>query len=229
MSERHRPASCHECDGYVRLNRMTAIIVSIKLMSHRAEVPFVGSSQADKAASHDRIVDIAAARIRRDGINGVGVAELMQEAGLTHGGFYRHFKSRDDLVGAAVECALAQGSERAMGAAAQGGRRAFEAIVDGYLSPAHRDLPESGCAVAALAEDISRADDWPRMAYSRQVEQYLEVLAGLTPSSDAVGDRRRACLVLSALVGAVAMARAVGEVGLSDDILTETAAALKDL
>jgi TetR/AcrR family transcriptional regulator, transcriptional repressor for nem operon len=189
----------------------------------------VGSSQADKAASHDRIVNIAAARIRRDGIDGVGVAELMQEAGLTHGGFYRHFKSRDDLVGAAVECALAQGSEVAMGAAGRGGRRAFEAIVDGYLSPAHRDLPEAGCAVAALAEDISRADDRPRVAYRRQVERYLEVLTGLTPTSDVVDDRRRACLVLSALVGAVAMARAVGEVGLSDDILTETAAALKDL
>ena len=101
----------------------------------------MGSSQADKAASHDRIVNIAAARMRRNGINGVGVAELMQEAGLTHGGFYRHFKSRDDLVGAAVERALAQGSARTMDAAGQGGRRAFEAIVDDYLSPAHRDLP----------------------------------------------------------------------------------------
>jgi TetR/AcrR family transcriptional repressor of nem operon len=189
----------------------------------------VGSSQADKAASHDRIVNVAAARIRRDGIDGVGVAELMQEAGLTHGAFYRHFKSRDDLIGAAVECALAQGSERTLAATTRGGKRAFKAIVDGYLSPAHRDHPEAGCAVAALAEDISRADDSPRVAYSRQVERYLEVLAGLTPTSDAVSDRRRAYLVLSALVGAVAMARAVGEVGLSDDILTETAAALKDL
>lgn len=189
----------------------------------------MGSSQADKAASHDRIVTIAAARMRRDGINGVRVAELMQEAGMTHGGFYRHFDSRDDLVGAAVECALAQGSTRTMGAAARGGRRAFEAIVDGYLSRAHRDVPESGCAVAALAEDISRADDSLRMAYSRQVHQYLEVLAELAPTSDSVDDRRRACLVLSALVGAVAIARAVGDVELSDDILTETAAALKDL
>lgn len=189
----------------------------------------MGSSQADKAASHDRIVNIAAARMRRNGISGVGVAELMQEAGLTHGGFYRHFESRDDLVGAAVERALAQGSERTVDTAGQGGRRAFEAIVDDYLSPAHRDFPEAGCAVAALAEDISRANDRPRAVYGRQVEQYLELFAGLTPSSDPAGDRRRACLVLSALVGAIAMARAVGEVGLSDDILSETAAALKDL
>jgi TetR/AcrR family transcriptional repressor of nem operon len=189
----------------------------------------VGSSQADKSANHDRIVDIASARMRRDGINGVGVAELMKEAGLTHGGFYRHFKSRDDLVGAAVERALVQGSERRVDAAAEGGRQAFEAIVDDYLSPAHRDLPEAGCAVAALAEDISRADDRSRAAYGRQVEQYLEYLAGVAPGSDTAGDRRRACLVLSAMVGAIAMARAVGDAGLSDAILTDTAAALKDL
>lgn len=189
----------------------------------------MGSSQADKAASHDRIVNIAAARMRRSGIKGVGVAELMQEAGLTHGGFYRHFESRDDLVAAAVERALAQGSERTVDTAAQGGRGAFEAIVDDYLSRAHRDQPEAGCAVAALAEDISRADDRPRVAYGGQVEQYLELFAGLTSSSDPAADRRRACLVLSALVGAIAMARAVGEGGLSDDILSETAAALKAL
>jgi TetR/AcrR family transcriptional repressor of nem operon len=189
----------------------------------------VGSSQAEKAASHDRIVNIAASRMRRDGISGVGVAELMREAGLTHGGFYRHFKSRDDLVGAAVERALAQGSARTVHAADRGGRQAYEAIVDDYLNTAHRAHPEAGCAVAGLAEDISRADDRTRMAYGRQVEQYLELLAGLTPSSDAAGDRRRACLVLSALVGAIAMARAVGDADLSDDILSETAAALKAL
>jgi TetR/AcrR family transcriptional regulator, transcriptional repressor for nem operon len=191
----------------------------------------VGTSQAEKAASHERIVNIAAARMRRDGVNGVGVAELMQEAGLTHGGFYRHFSSRDDLVAEAVECALAQGSERAMSAAARGGERAFTAIVDGYLSVAHRDRPESGCAVAGLAEDVSRTDDRTRAAYGRQVEKYLDVLAGLIPStpSDPAADRRQAYLVLSALVGAVAMARAVGDDDLSKEILAETAAALKQL
>ena len=193
----------------------------------------MGSSQADKAASHNRIVNIAAARMRRDGVNGVGVAELMQEAGLTHGGFYRHFSSRDDLVAEAVESALAQGSERAMSAAARGGTQAFTAIVDGYLSVVHRDRPESGCAVAGLAQDVSRTDDRARAAYGRQVEKYLDVLAGLTPSADPAADpaagRRQAYLVLSALVGAVAMARAVGDGDLSEEILAETAAALKQL
>jgi len=189
----------------------------------------MGSSKADKAASHDRIVDIAAARMRRSGINGVGVAELMREAGLTHGGFYRHFESRDELVGAAVERALAQGSARTVATSGQGGRRALEAIVDDYLSPAHRAHPEVGCAVAGLAEGVSRADDRTRSAYGRQVEQYIELLAGLTPGTDAAGDRRRACLLLSALVGALAMARAIGDGGLSDEILSGTATALKEL
>ena len=83
----------------------------------------MGSSQADKAASHERIVKAAAARIRRDGVDSVSVAELMREAGLTHGGFYRHFGSRDDLVAEAIEAALAQGSERVQAAASSAARR----------------------------------------------------------------------------------------------------------
>ncbi|BBN61564.1 MULTISPECIES: TetR/AcrR family transcriptional regulator [Pseudomonas] len=189
----------------------------------------MGSSKADKATSHDRIINVAAAQIRRSGINGIGVADLMQEAGLTHGGFYRHFESRDELVTAAVERALAQGSARTVATCGQGGRRALEAIIDDYLSPAHRALPEGGCAVAGLAEDISRTNDRTRSAYARQVELYLELLAGLTPTTDAYGDRRRSCLLLSAMVGALAMARAIGEGGLSDEILSETATALKEL
>ncbi|WP_089100410.1 TetR/AcrR family transcriptional regulator [Streptomyces hyaluromycini] len=187
------------------------------------------SSQADKAASHARIVDKAAARFRRDGVNGVGVAELMKEAGLTHGGFYRHFASRDDLVAEAVEHALEQGNKRFLTAAARGGQQAFTAIVDGYLSTAHRDAPQDGCAVAALPQDVSRADDRTRAAYGRQVENYLDILAGLASGDDPAAERRQACLALSALVGAVAMARAVGDPELSAEILSETAAALKEL
>ncbi|SDX76601.1 transcriptional regulator, TetR family [Pseudomonas syringae] len=189
----------------------------------------MGSSKADKAASHDRIVNVAAAQIRRSGINGVSVADLMQEAGLTHGGFYRHFESRDELVAIAVERALSQGSARTLATSGQGGRQALEAIIEDYLSPAHRAHPEAGCAVAGLAEGISRTDDRTRSTYGRQVELYLELLAGLTPTTDAASDRRRSCLMLSAMVGALAMARAVGERELSDEILSETATALKEL
>jgi TetR/AcrR family transcriptional repressor of nem operon len=95
------------------------------------------------------------------------VAELMKEAGLTHGGFYRHFGSRDDLVAEAVECALAQGSERAMAAAARGGEPAFAAIVDAYLSVVHRDRPEAGCAVAGMSPEPTSGHGRPTAAKSR--------------------------------------------------------------
>jgi TetR/AcrR family transcriptional repressor of nem operon len=192
------------------------------------EVPIVGSSQADKAASHERIVKIAAARIRRNGLDDLAVANLMSEAGLTHGGFYRHFKSRDDLLTEAVALALAQGSARTRAAASKGGLPAFRLIIDGYLSTSHRDNPESGCAVAALAEDVTRASDRTREAYARQVLEYLDLLASLTPGDDP-GDTHQAILTLSALVGALSIARAVSDPDLSQRILKETAESLKSL
>jgi TetR/AcrR family transcriptional repressor of nem operon len=182
----------------------------------------VGSSQADKAASHERIVKTASRRMRRDGIDSVSVAELMNEAGLTHGGFYRHFDSRDDLMAEAIDTALAQGSERIQAAAKLPGPEALEAIIDGYLSRLHRDKPETGCGVAALPTDIARTSPRVRTAYARQVRSYLELLTQLTPGRDA----GEAHLILAALVGALVLARAVDDRGMSDEILDSTARAL---
>ena len=182
----------------------------------------MGSSQADKAASHERIVKTASRRMRRGGIDSVSVAELMNEAGLTHGGFYRHFGSRDDLVAEAIDTALVQGSERIQAAAKLGGPPALAAIIDGYLSPLHRDKPETGCAVAALPTDIAHADPRARTAYSRQVRRYIELLAELTPGCDP----DEAHLILATLVGALVLARAVDDRGLSDEILANVARAL---
>ena len=182
----------------------------------------MGSSQAHKAANHERIVKTAARQIRRNGVDSLGVAELMREAGLTHGGFYRHFNSRDDLLAAAVAAALDHGSKRMDAAAELGGPAALTAIIDGYLSALHRDKPETGCAVAALPTDIARTDKRSRAAYSNQVRTYLDLLTGLTPA----GDADEAQLILSALVGALTLARAVDDTGLSDDILASVARAL---
>lgn len=182
----------------------------------------MGSSQADKAASHERIVTAASRRIRRDGIDNVSVAELMSQAGLTHGGFYRHFDSRDDLVADAIDAALARGSDRIKAAAKLGGPEALAAVIDGYLSRLHRDKPETGCAVAALPSDIARAAPRARAAYSRQVRAYVDLLAELTPARDTDESH----LVVAALVGALALARAVDDRGLSDEILDSVARAL---
>ena len=106
----------------------------------------MGHSQADKAESRDRIVQVAAARFRESGLNGIGVADLMKDAGLTHGGFYRHFASRDELVAEAVERALQEGA-RAVDAVASTSKSSLAAVVDAYLSPAHCDDLATSCAV----------------------------------------------------------------------------------
>ncbi len=188
----------------------------------------MGASQAAKAASHDRILNIAAARIRRDGIDGLAVADLMKEAGLTHGGFYRHFESREHLVTEAAQRALSQGSAWTMAAAQLGGQRGYTTLVDGYLSTWHRDHPEAGCGVAGVAADVGRAGGPARASYTDQVNDCLAVLADLIDDPDRQVAAREAVLTLSALVGAISIARAVGYPDLSEHILTNAAAALKN-
>jgi TetR/AcrR family transcriptional repressor of nem operon len=183
-------------------------------------------SQAEKHASHARIVKAAAAQIRQDGVDSVRVSELMREAGLTHGGFYRHFGSREDLIDEAIDAALTDGSRQADTAESLDPGVELAQIIDGYVSKAHRDNPQVGCAVAALPADVSRSGSRARQAYSRQVRRYIDRLVGLIRPAEPDAKRDEAILTLSALVGAVAMARAIDDPELSDEILTRTANAL---
>jgi TetR/AcrR family transcriptional regulator, transcriptional repressor for nem operon len=188
----------------------------------------MGHSKADKAESHERIVKIAAEKFREAGIEGIGVADLMKEAGLTHGGFYRHFDSRDDLVAEAVESALAQGARRLGRVVERNGDDAFAALVDAYLNKEHVDRRGTGCALVALANDVVRCGSRTRAAYTRQVENYLgmfgDLLRSLGPEA-----RARAITVLSALVGALALARAVDDEDFSREVLESVAAEIKAL
>ncbi len=186
----------------------------------------MGHSQAEKARSHDRIVRMAAARFREAGIDGIGVADLMKEAGLTHGGFYRHFASREELVAEAVECALHEGAG-AVAAAAHVKNAPLVALVDGYLSTAHRDTLATSCAVATMAADMARGNDRARSAYTRQVGEYLELLGKLIAGDKPESGRKEAIAALSTLVGAVSMARAVNDEKLSREILKSAADELK--
>jgi TetR/AcrR family transcriptional regulator, transcriptional repressor for nem operon len=188
----------------------------------------VGTSQAAKAETHDRILDIAAARIRRDGSARLAVAEIMKEAGLTHGGFYRHFDSREQLVAEAAQRALTQGSEWTVASGELGWQQGYTRLVDGYLSTWHRDHPESGCGVAGVAADVARDDGPARSSYTRQVKECLAVLAGLVADPDSQIGERDSALVLSALVGAISIARAVDDPNLSERILANVSAALKE-
>ena len=186
----------------------------------------MGRSRAEKAESHDRIVQVAATRFRENGVEGVGVADLMKDAGLTHGGFYRHFASRDELVAEAIERALGEGSQ-AVTAVAQAQGCPLDALVDGYLSIAHRDTLATSCAITTLAADVARANQKTRSAYTRQVGNYLELLTKLVSGSTPGTRRRKALAALSTLVGAVSMARAVNDDKLSREILKSAADELK--
>jgi TetR/AcrR family transcriptional repressor of nem operon len=184
----------------------------------------MGHSQQEKEKSHRQIVEIAAARMRESGTEGPGVAEIMKAAGLTHGGFYKHFDSRDDLVAEAVEAAIAQGRE-GFEAATADADDPLAAFVDWYLSTTHRDDPGSGCAVVALGSDVARSDDRVRAAYGGQVESYLAHMEELLGGGEDA--RREAIAAVTSMVGAVLIARAVDDKELSEEILREARASIE--
>ena len=179
----------------------------------------MGHSRAEKAKTHKRIVSIASKKFREEGLAGVGIAELMKEAGLTVGGFYKHFDSRDDLVAEAVSSAFG-GWKRRVDAAASGGTSVSLAkLIDGYLNTAHRDDPGTGCAFSALAPEIARSEKRTRAVTSEQARNDIQLIAGLLPDEDNRRARSKAILTFSALVGAMSLARAVSDEALSREIL----------
>ena len=188
----------------------------------------MGYSRAQKARTHKRIVAIAAKRFREKGLAGFGIAELMKEAGLTVGGFYKHFDSRDHLVAEAVSSAFG-GWKRRVDAAASGGPPvSYEKLIDDYLNQAHRDNPGTGCAFSALAPEIARSDKRTRALASEQVRNDIQLIAALLPEKDKRTGRSRAILTFSALVGAMALARALSDEALSREILKTVAELLKN-
>jgi TetR/AcrR family transcriptional repressor of nem operon len=187
----------------------------------------MGYSKAQKTRTHKRIVSIASKRFREKGLAGFGIAELMKEAGLTVGGFYKHFDSRDDLVSEAVNSAFG-GWKRRVDAAKSGGPPvSYEKLIDDYLSEAHRDHPGTGCAFSALAPEIARSDKRTRTLTSEQVRNDIQLIADLLPGKDKRTARSRAILAFSALVGAMSLARAVSDEALSNEILKTVAKLLK--
>ncbi|MFC4070867.1 TetR/AcrR family transcriptional regulator [Actinoplanes subglobosus] len=166
-------------------------------------------SQAQAAENRERIVATAARLFRERGIAGVSVADVTAEAGLTHGGFYRHFASKDALAAEAVASAFATQATQIPPATADDGRRA---VIDAYLSAAHRDDPGGGCPSAGFGGDVARATggDATRQAYADGVEGFARHLGGGEPDLTA----------LSTMVGALILSRATAGTPLSDRILT---------
>ena len=187
----------------------------------------MGYSKGQKEKTHERIVAIASKRFREKGLAGFGIAELMKEAGLTVGGFYKHFDSRDELVTEALSDAFGVWQRQKETAEFGGPPLTFAKLIDDYLSDVHRKNPGAGCAFSALAPEIARSDKRTRKLTSDQVKADLELLVGLLPGKAKRVARSRAILTFSALVGAMSLARAVSDEALSHEILKTVADLLK--
>jgi TetR/AcrR family transcriptional repressor of nem operon len=189
----------------------------------------MGHSRESKTETHEKIVQTAARRLREEGLDGIGVADLMKEAGLTVGGFYKHFGSRDDLVAEALE-AMGNGWDPTFAEAEARGRSKaalFDALVDSYVAVDHRDAPGRGCLFASLAGDLGRGGDKARDVATRKLERLFTRLAEVFGERLGATARAKAIFVYSALVGAMTLARATSDEALSREILSTVARQLK--
>lgn len=175
-----------------------------------------------KQASLRRVLDAAAARLRREGLGGAAIAPVMKDAGLTHGAFYSHFSNKDELTVAAFQHALADRRQRWMGnirdvawvqRLARLGKR--------YLTTAHRDNPSEGCALAALVSDAGRSSKTFHTVYEQELRKSLAAICDVASVEDAINSKRvdDAIAFMALCVGGISLARAVNNQAFSERIL----------
>lgn len=174
---------------------------------------------AAKNASHERILSVAARAIRRSGYAGTGVADLMKEAGLTHGAFYAHFPSREAMLTEAASRACAESaaavSDLVAGLPAE---QALKSMLQGYLSREHLEQIESGCPLAALGSETVRQAPEVRRTVTQHVKAMVDLIARQSPDWGQAAAHERALLTMAAMVGTLVLARAVDEPTLSDNL-----------
>lgn len=176
-----------------------------------------------KARTRQRIIEAAARAFRERGVEAVGIADIMRAAGLTHGGFYAHFPSKDALVAEAARRGLSDSRRAFVASAAEANPEApAREVIRRYVSRAHRDLPADGCAMPSLAADISREPEEVRHAFTLALDEFVTALMEYVPG-ETTEDRRDVALALSAAMsGAVALSRALDDPEMSDRILLAT-------
>lgn len=175
-------------------------------------------SKAETEETRRRIVDLAARAFRRNGIATTGVAEIMAAAGLTHGGFYRHFGSKDQLVAEACSAGLGSMVE-SYRSASEGGRDAFVERLRSSLTPAYRDDRSGGCPLVAMGSELARGDVATRRAASSGFRELVDEIARWLPAKSGREARDDAIAVLTGMIGAVTMSRVVDDEDLSARIL----------
>jgi TetR/AcrR family transcriptional repressor of nem operon len=177
-------------------------------------------SKEHKQETHARIVRKASVRLREKGAHGIGVADLMKEAGLTHGGFYAHFDSREALL---IE-AFAYAMDRSMdywrkSTAETSPEKRLAMIVDSYLTASHRDDPGRGCAVPTLGAEIARESPKARKAFAAKLEQMIDMIAEQLIDLPPKAARKQAAVTLATMMGTLVLSRIAGNGEFSDEIL----------
>ena len=186
-------------------------------------------SKQETALTRARIVKAAASEFRQHGIVATGLADLMSAAGLTHGGFYRHFASKEQLVAEASAAGLAATTEKfAAAASREPGRKGLEALVCSYLSTAHRDNRRDGCPLAALGSELARADRVTRNAATAAFLKLVDILAGQIDAAKPEEAKKRAMVAVSTMIGALTMSRIMNDKRLSNSLLRNAQEVLTD-
>ena len=178
---------------------------------------------AAKEASHERIVSVAARAIRRSGYDGTGVADIMKEAGLTHGAFYAHFPSREAMLAEAADRACAETAATVADfVATVPAEKALASMLHAYLSPQHLGNVEAGCPLAALGSETPRQAPEVRRATTRHIKAMVDLVARQSPHWGQAGAHERALFTVAAMVGTLMLARAVDEPALSNSLREAT-------
>ncbi|KAA0076159.1 TetR/AcrR family transcriptional regulator [Tardiphaga sp. P9-11] len=178
-------------------------------------------SKEHKLETHARIVKKASVRLREKGAHGIGVADLMKDAGLTHGGFYAHFDSREALVIEAFAYAMDRSTDRWRQLAGQAAPdQRLATFVASYLSPQHRDNPGHGCAVPALGAEIARESPKTRKAFAAKLDQMIEMMSEQFHGGPSKSARKHAMAALATMMGSVVLARVAGNGDLSEELLS---------
>jgi TetR/AcrR family transcriptional regulator, transcriptional repressor for nem operon len=173
-----------------------------------------------KAKVHQKIVKDASHRVRAEGLNGAAVASVMKDTGLTHGGFYKHFGSKDDLLLESLHEAFREIGETLVGAAEQSQRdAAWKAIIKTYLSPEYCERAERGCPLTALAPDLARVDKSMRRQVLAELVSYKDRLLPFMPGRRAAEKERAFFAIFSTMIGAVEIARMLPEPAMREKVL----------
>lgn len=184
-------------------------------------------SREQFAEHREQILKVAAALFREKGFDGIGVADIMKAAGLTHGGFYGHFASKEDLAAQASRTAGERSAKNWNKVVEDAPEQPLAALVESYLSVRHCDAPSRGCIFAALGADAARQPQAVRTAFAQGLQPLIDILSKVVPGSSKAARRRKALSAMAEMVGAVVLARAVGDPKLAQEILDASSADLR--